>query len=60
MTTEATIGLVAVEVASDLLMAYFRLLDTSGMTPEQKEAHYQETRARYYSSIQKPAQAPPE
>ena len=60
MSTEAAIALVALEVGSDLLMAYFRLLEISSLTAEEKEAHYQATRVKYYASLSKPVTKPPE
>ncbi len=54
MSAEAAAVLIALEVASELGLLYFRLLDTAGLSPEEKEAHYQATRVKYYLSIGKP------
>jgi hypothetical protein len=40
MSTGAEVGLIAMAVAREMLLGYFRLLETAGMTPEEKQAHY--------------------
>ena len=58
MNSGAEVGLIALAVAREMLLGYFRLLETAGMTEEQKEAHYQKIREEFMlvnrSTIPKP------
>jgi hypothetical protein len=47
MSSGADIALVALVAARELLMAYFRMLELSGLSPEEKLAHYEKVRAEF-------------
>ena len=44
----AEVGLIAVAVARELLLGYFRLLETAGMSEEDKKIHYESVKGEFY------------
>jgi pyruvate-formate lyase-activating enzyme len=42
-------ALIALNIARELLLAYFRLMETTGLTPEEKAAHRLKIEAEFYN-----------
>lgn len=43
------VALIALAVARELLLGYFRIMETAGMTPEQKQLHYEKVKAEFHA-----------
>ena len=43
------VALIALAVAREMLLGYFRLLETAGMTEEDKLIHYESVKGEFYA-----------
>ena len=43
------VGLIAIAVAREMLLGYFRLLETAGMSEEDKKIHYESVQGEFHA-----------
>ena len=53
-------AIIALEIANELGLLYFKSMELAGLTQEQKDAHIVESRAKFEAARQEPVEKPPD